>query len=861
MKRRHCCCTIFAMRVRIFLVGAGIAFLVLSLDSCFTGLINTRMDRVFQNEVARPKDFSLGENINGFFPLSIVIKTATQTFNQKFSFLLYKNRIYYKSNDAAGEIHDWTIFRKTGLPENRLQRGFKKPAKIVAISADDNELQAMSDKGQIYQYVFNPGLMLQDYFWNDKMGWPETTPLVLNDMVRNFRSWAVAKRTSSVLWYEDRFGNQHHYGTMGIENSFFLCENGQDIRFTDTGLPSDFSHMILGPERGKVIAESLSASALTMFIITDSGEMYTRLADFDTLGSDPLFYLYTYRNEKSDIPGSDYRSNFTPWGLPSEEWKKQPAIPVVERVRVTKRITILQNGQGNESRELRVAGIDRTGRVGYFYKQLNDPAWLFREAPLELSAADYLDRTLVEKGASPRGPSSDIAYTGRLWLKNREQTDLELSIPDFNIGEGSCHLVVTRGRESAELLVHPVDAWTYVRRYDPGRDKTPKLFMTTFEIPSGAFDSLSPEFRAILNAVFASYDRTVFDFTAEATTEYLLIKQSSAWKNDVSLFLTRKGSVAEINPDIVRKISIGTDALIMESVSDDLKIPGIAKPGFSDTETIGKCLERNKAFKVKIEDALSMYKMYRISSAVSGKAYSLFDRFTRVTKLDQINFPKIYTATLHGSAVMQNNADNLAYTTNAKLWMYEKTLQIVDIRIQMYGDILAALEKKEPLPSKAAQYRESFGEYYRQLGLPAQIAGTWLPDSAAVPCIIAFEPVSEWFSGLVIISRNDPSERFLVDFMNLPLDVFNRRSNDFSLRPLVTAVSVVPQIMPGTARRKELPVLKNNIGYQRIPGVEPALRLVWDGTTLTIFREAPLEKRTIIFTTGLISSDSSALRP
>jgi hypothetical protein len=110
---------------------------------------------------------------------------------------------------------------------------------------------------------------------------------------------------------------------MEIATTYVLLEDGQEICYTDAGLPADFSRNFTGPERGAFKAAALSASASTMFVINGAGEMYTRLADFDTTGCAPMFFKYTYIPYKSGLPGTNYLSNLTEWGLPAEDRKLQ----------------------------------------------------------------------------------------------------------------------------------------------------------------------------------------------------------------------------------------------------------------------------------------------------------------------------------------------------------------------------------------------------------------------------------------------------------------------------------------------------------------------------------------------------------
>jgi hypothetical protein len=818
-----------------------IPFLILS--SCFTGMVNTRMNRVYDQKRADAGPFSKTEDNNGEFPEAIYIKTSTQTFSDTYYFLLSDGRIWYKSIDPSGDVPAWTIFRSTGLPSARFKKGFIKPHSISSISADANELQAISDKGRIYQYVFDPGLLLQDYFWKDHIGWPEAAPLEINDLVRGFRAWAVGKRNASVLWSEDRFGNQHHYGTMGIENSYFLCANGQDIRYSDTGLPSDFSHALLGPERGRFIAESLSASACTLFVINAAGEMYTRQADFDTLGCDPLF-RYTYRARDYGIPGSSYRSNYTPWGLPALDWKKEPSITLAGAARLTRHITILRTGQGNDGRELRVAGTDPAGRIGYYHKGIADSAWTFREAPLSLSDADFLDRETVAKGTCPRGPSAERPYFGSLWKASLPVDGVFLEIPNFSLSEGSCALVASRKGEKASLTMHPVDAWTYLRRYDPGRDGTPKLMMVTIEIPDGSLDGLTPEFRAILSDLFGKNDRETFAYIAEATTDYILIRQSKPTNGDIALFFSTDPDAISINPSVFRRIALGNDEFIRDFTSQDLKLDSAKLSGSATANELTALIEHNKEFKKKLEASIKMYSSYKLSSSISGKTYSVFNAFSHVTLIYLIDFPKIYTVTRQGTPIMRETARNAAAITDAKYWMYKKVLELVDIRIELYSALLAAVKGGLPPPERVATFSEDFQGYFAHTGIPETVSGVWHDGGEPVACVSTAELLESDLPGLLVVTRESAPRVYLIDFKNLPEDVYRRDGLDFSAKPLKTAVDVSPLIIPGIPVSDFMASEASSVPAQN---GETAATLEWDGTVLKIWAEDASGRRTVLF--------------
>jgi hypothetical protein len=278
---------------------------------------------LYAPECEAPPDFPRasysGENINGDFPATVYIKTRTQTFNTYHYYLVNDGLIWYKSIDGTKEPKEWTLFKKTGLPHRAVKPSFITTGAISEISADADELVALSEDGGFYRIFFDNTILDPADTWLDRQGWPKEEPLRLDERTAKNRAWALGKRNHHVLYYEDPFGNQHHNGTMEIATTYMLLEDGQEICYADTGLPSDFSRNYVGPERGTFKAVSLSASASTIFLINAAGEMYTRIADFDISGGDPMFFKYTYIPYGSDLFGTEYFSNLTEWGLPPED--------------------------------------------------------------------------------------------------------------------------------------------------------------------------------------------------------------------------------------------------------------------------------------------------------------------------------------------------------------------------------------------------------------------------------------------------------------------------------------------------------------------------------------------------------------
>ena len=637
------------------------------------------------------------ENINGNFPEAVYIKTRTQTFNRYHYYILHDGRIWYKSIDPQKEPQGWTLFTKTGLPHNAFKPGFRKTNAIAEISADADELMALSAEGNLYSYCFDKTMALRDSVWLDRHGWPTAEQLYFDRRTAHNRSWALGKRNNHVLYYEDIFGNQHHNGAMEIVTIYVLLEDGQEICYGDPGLPSDFSRNFIGPERGTFKAVSLTASASTMLVINEAGEMYTRLADFDTVGCDPMFFKYTYIPYTSDLPGTDYFSNLNEWALPSEDWRIQPRIPLAGKAAVTRYITILQNGQGNGARELRVAGLDEEGRTGYWSKQIFDAEWEFKIVPLCFTQ----DTILVTAAAfdvnmrAERGSSLDKSYSGCRWNGNEQEQGWEYQIPNFNMLEGDCDFRITWQGETSTLKLHPVEMWTYLKRdYLPGRTGAPKIFLATLEIPEHAFDSLSEPFIRQLAAQFARYNKTLFQYTIAASNNYIIIRDT----DDTSslLFLT-DGTISNQYSEWHIGRYVENYEEVQRYYSPELMIDTNA---VLTKEILTEKIAHNKQFVKELKYKIRVLKWSQLTAFKVNAGYIPAHYIAKMTPLRFVDMPKIRTMTSYGEKLVLANSAYINTITNTRIMVYEYIITMLKTRILCYNDLVKEFSSGMVIPQR-----------------------------------------------------------------------------------------------------------------------------------------------------------------
>ena len=819
--------------------GASLALLFM-LGSCASGVDALRGSFLPQNgvpELLRPS-LSETESVNGSFPEAVFIKTRTQSFNSLHHYLVKDGRIWYKTADGKNGPKEWTLFGKTGLPNNPRRRGFSVPRKVVEISADADELVALSDEGIFYRICFDWILPRKTGVWMDYQGWPAERQLKLGGRVSANLGWALGKRNSRVRYYEDIFGNQHHNGTMEIATTYVLLTDGQEILYGDTGLPSDFSRNLLGPERGRFVAAAISASASTMFLIGEGGEMYTRLADFDTAGCDPMFFKYTYRPYVSPYPGTDYRSNYSPWALPSEDWRKQSSVPLRGEAAVSRRITILQNGMGNGARELRVAGLDAGGETGYWSKPIFGEAWSFVRAPLHLAPDDFLD-TRGTAGRGPRGQSLDSHYRGSLLRDNVRVPGWVFDIPDFNILEGSCTLIVERGTERISLILHPVEIWTYLLRDSPGRDRTPKTFFVTLELPPGAADGVSSEFRRELG-VLLSADRELFRFVMEAASDYLFIEPIGRRKPEGRIFLTRDGKPGPL-PGAARLEAVTELSEFSQYHSPELVLSGGPAFGRERFTEVSAKAAANRALRAEIEERISRNKKTGNKATRSRVVYDAFNFLTHATLLYWIDFPKIYTLTRFGGAILGNADEQANFLAETRIRLDLKLLELLRIRIGVYESIADSLASGTETAEFPAFFAESFLGYWRLAGLPERAEGRFWGRGAGsdyLPARLLPDPLEREFPGWILEIGADNSFVFLVEVDRAADAVFSGRRPyrlKGNLRLVSTAASETDRTLYDAVLR---PVLDGD-------AVDVDIR--WDGAELSILQSRGKNQGLVFF--------------
>lgn len=432
--------------------SALVALALITLAGCGVG-----------NPLESSKHYS-ASNVDGPLPDRVQLKTRTESFTDDWYFAIRDGRIFYKPNQEKTGIKEaWKPLNGTGLPANPNNSKFTPPNCISEISAEHYHLIAISDKGTIYDT-----LITKEKAWESTDKWGK--PIAKTFALPENRGWGISVRNKGTD-YTDPAGHVHTVG-IGVTSLHILKQDGCTIQYGDPWLP-DLSYLIYGPLRGRFIAEGMATGGSMIFLINKYGDMYTRLSDFDIDGNDP-FYLKQYTFD-SDSPEN---MRF----LPAEDWMPQPKIDGT----ITKNLTVVQTGKNSTDRELRVEGLDKTQRGGYWAKPVKGSEWHFVTTGTEVNGP-FLGNRPNDCSNLTLAPSRDINGSGTVKVHG---TELEAKILQFNPECSPSTLQLKVGSQT-------VDCTLYIRRI-----YLKSLILGTLELPDSVLKSTDPSIQKVVETGF-----------------------------------------------------------------------------------------------------------------------------------------------------------------------------------------------------------------------------------------------------------------------------------------------------------------------------------------------------------------------
>jgi hypothetical protein len=504
-------------------------------------------------------------------PENVYLKNSQQGISYEYYYALKDGKIWIKPNESTTGIKgEWKLFDSTGTPFGKDVPSFKPDDKIVGFSTDGTMIVAVSNNGRFY--FWQPTLE-EKTTWAEEIGSPFSDSLYLPKNKLWSFSFSILrapwKRLTPmhdiVTYWEDIDGNKTQFGLTAT--IYAVDPAGQKIYFTDTGLPATFNRAFTSPGRGAFIIENMSSAASTIFVINETGKMYTRMIDAEIEGGGPAL-MFTYKRGKRTkddeiVPIMDALRS-----LPLPDWREQEPIKEVldDRMKqavITKNITILQTGEGNAARELRVQGRNRSGKYGYYFKKIFDPSWNFK------ITNEYFNNKIIVKNylqETRKGRKLDKTYSGS--LEQIFAPSLQVELVDFYYFSSPATLRVQVKGKQFDMKFHTVDQW-YLTAQEKGHPELvgnpagePKLLQGTLEIPEPVLNSQDPDIKETIDRYFKRFNLAAFAFSVMADDEKVFIQSK----------IVQRASLSYMDYDFRRHITMD----LVNTDNTNIVIPDLA---------------------------------------------------------------------------------------------------------------------------------------------------------------------------------------------------------------------------------------------------------------------------------------------
>ena len=348
-------------------------------------------------------------------------------------------------------------------------------------------------------------------------------------------------------------------------------------------------------------------------------------------------------------------------------------------------------------------------------------------------------------------------------------------------------------------------------RHDPGLDGTQKNFFITIEYPASSLESKYPEFQTILHKLFADKNKVVFSSHAAATENlfYLAVDYKDPKlvnrplsaradsgvpvvaaprqkKNDFVFILTNQGTDSQQDYTRLAAKTLYQSPAVEQFTSQRLQL----EPGTTITQenraVLDKALLENQTYQSMLLQELELFKQYASKANVSRWGYNIADLLTTVTLLNQIDFPKIKTATSFGGEILEQNARTYKAQFQTRSWTYSHLLELLDLRIATYKALQKVLKEGANAVQVPKKLYDTHFQYLTAAQFPAAIQGA---SSLGQDCqaTILLLPDVPLFPGLCLVLQEDGETYFvLIELKNSAKQIFSRKTPPSPDKPLIT---------------------------------------------------------------------------
>ncbi len=319
-------------------------------------------------------------------------QSSTYARGAEFEYQIARRQLLARRLDSNDE---WSPQGGVGIPfEEKTLQPIDGIGELEQVFADADQIAVIDSKNQVYLYQSDTSVIgpKEPYAWHAVWGAPSPVAFFFD---RKFRAVSFSRHTDESIGYiQDALGIAHlaggasylvnfhkeKKGKSGLTHFYAISEEGSRLFFADTGLPTGIHYEYPLPEKRIGNPIGIASRGSTVAILTDKGEVFTKMLDFDFLGHNPMMYQYRY-NSKSLIDELSHfsfteltPSHFGTVNLPYGDWLKHEvkvAGVTTEQLMLGTEIDMQTTGKGSFNRLVLLRYQTKSGVCGVLSKNLN----------------------------------------------------------------------------------------------------------------------------------------------------------------------------------------------------------------------------------------------------------------------------------------------------------------------------------------------------------------------------------------------------------------------------------------------------------------------------------------------------------
>jgi hypothetical protein len=395
------------------------------------------------------------------------------------------------------------------------------------------------------------------------------------------------------------------------------------------------------------------------------------------------------------------------------------------------------------------------------------------------------------------------------------------------------------------------------------------MFMATLAIPDNALHGLSTEFAAELTRNYEKSDKKLFQYTIAASNNYLILRDTDTTESVI--FLT-DGTISGRYTEFRQTWLVKDFEETARYYAPELTLGRWPDQG-SDRQAVlthgeltGK-IELNKAFRDELKYQIRSLKWSRLTAFKFNFAYIPAHYIARITPLRFVDVPKIRTITSFGERVVTENSSYIYITSNLCIWVYEKIIELLEVRLRYYNDMAKEFSKTAAAETREISFQpwycENITDYWDSAELPHTIAGTFFspgsgPALTQRPGVLSFirpgtkpeEPeLLGWYLSIgetVSSAMADSSFSIFIDPLKSPRTIYSRSGKTPGEKRLQLDCAIY--INPGINSPVEQEIIDRmlkpliNMNDQKIEA-----RINFDGRTFEIRQHPARHSSSLIF--------------